>query len=350
MANNTNTGSKKTTYSSSDLVNLAKREYEAVDEQAILSKYNQATATQFAAQQDQNRIAENNFYNQMYNTQRTAMDTIRQSNANAVSTGASRGVQAANELSALLGLQQESIASATEIANARRQTAQEETAAMLQNIVQASQDAATQRQQTLQSMIQAQSLRETELANASAAADRELTAITEDDKAAYETYLNQEGLIGPNGVYTTAYSEQGDSALNKLLENTSRPNYDTYYSGFWDQGGGVENAKKAWYNETKKVYDLFQFTDENYTAYANTQGIDLDAYPTFDDYLKGQRDAMPNNIAVGWGLQGSGEAGAFWFNLDNESKIDANRAIGIKDQTNQFIRGMYKFKFSNQNK
>ena len=41
----------------------------AVDEQAILDKYNAATAAQFAAQREQNRIAENQFYNQMYNTQ-----------------------------------------------------------------------------------------------------------------------------------------------------------------------------------------------------------------------------------------------------------------------------------------
>ena len=86
---------------------------EQVDEQAILDKYNAATIAQYNVQREQNRQAENDFYNQMYNTQRTAMDTIRQSNAAAVSTGASRGVQAANELSALLGLQSESVASAT---------------------------------------------------------------------------------------------------------------------------------------------------------------------------------------------------------------------------------------------
>ena len=130
----------------------------AVDEQAILDKYNAATAAAYAAQRDQNRLAENQFYNQMYNTQRTAMDTIRQSNAAAVYTGASRGVQAANELSALLGLQQESVAGATEIAQARQQTAQEETAAMLDNTLKAYQQAQTERANLIQSAIQADSI------------------------------------------------------------------------------------------------------------------------------------------------------------------------------------------------
>ena len=129
-----------------------------VDEQAILDKYNRATMAQFAAQRMQNEQAENQFYNQMYNTQRTAMDTIRNTNAAAVATGASRGVQAAQELSALLGLQQESVASATEIAQTRQQTAQEETAAVLENVLQAYQQAANERAQIVQQQIEAASV------------------------------------------------------------------------------------------------------------------------------------------------------------------------------------------------
>lgn len=129
-----------------------------VDEQALLDKFNAATTAQYNLQREQNRQAENTFYNQMYNTQQTAMDTIRQSNAAAVSTGASRGIQAANELSAILGLQQESVASATELANANRQTAQEETAAVLENVLNAYQQAEQQRQNLITSAIQGASV------------------------------------------------------------------------------------------------------------------------------------------------------------------------------------------------
>lgn len=149
-----------------------KRAEESIDEQAILDKYNAATTAQFNAQREQNRINENNFYNQMYNTQRTAMDTIRQSNAAAVASGASRGVQAAQELSSLLGLQQESVASATELAQANRQTAQEETAAVLENVLNAYKDAEAARQQAVTQEIQAESLKaEQSQANAAEAAN-----------------------------------------------------------------------------------------------------------------------------------------------------------------------------------
>lgn len=129
-----------------------------VDEQELLDKFNAATVAQYNLQREQNRQAENKYYNQMYNTQKTAMDTIRQNNAAAVATGASRGVQAANELSAILGLQQESVAGATELAQAQRQTAQEETAAVLENVLKAYQQIETERQNAAQNVIQGASV------------------------------------------------------------------------------------------------------------------------------------------------------------------------------------------------
>ena len=50
--------------------------------------------------------AQNDFSNTMASTQSSLADTIRRSQAQAVATGASRGMQAANELSSMLGLQQ----------------------------------------------------------------------------------------------------------------------------------------------------------------------------------------------------------------------------------------------------
>jgi hypothetical protein len=198
-----------------DTISPAKKYYDqanqAIDEQAILDKYNAATAAQFNVQREQNRQAENKFYNQMYNTQKTAMDTIRQSNAAAVSSGASRGVQAANELSALLGLQQESVASATELAQTNRQTAQEETAAVLENVLKAYQQAQQERAQMVQHGIEAASV-ETETAAANATATRAnndaLQAAAETGTANYLSELSNQGK-----VYTD-YSSEGAASLN----------------------------------------------------------------------------------------------------------------------------------------
>jgi hypothetical protein len=180
-----------------------------VDEQAILDKYNAATAAQFDVQREQNRIAENNFYNQMYNTQKTAMDTIRQSNAAAVSSGASRGIQAANELSALLGLQSESIASATELAQANRQTAQEETAAMLENVLNAYQQAQQERMQYVQHAIESESVD----------VQREANAVQQQANVVQQNAneLNAENVKVQNQI-------QQDAALQSALE-TGPENY-----------------------------------------------------------------------------------------------------------------------------
>ena len=66
-----------------------------------LSSANAAMATKQKTQKD----ASERLYNQTYGTQATALDTIRRSNAEAIATGASKGVQAANELSSILGMQ-----------------------------------------------------------------------------------------------------------------------------------------------------------------------------------------------------------------------------------------------------
>lgn len=57
--------------------------------------------------------AQNNYSNQMAQQQASLQDTIRRSQAQAVATGASRGMQAANELSSMLGLQEQAAQGAT---------------------------------------------------------------------------------------------------------------------------------------------------------------------------------------------------------------------------------------------
>ena len=232
-----------------------------VDEQAILDKYNAATIAQYNVQREQNRQAENDFYNQMYNTQRTAMDTIRQSNAAAVSSGASRGVQAANELSALLGLQSESVASATELAQANRQTAQEETAAVLENVLNAYQQASQERSQLVSQAIESASVDAQESANQIAAMEAETNRLTqqtntaatlvsaaENGTAQYLATLQQLGYD-----YSGEASSEGYSSLSSALDGlgtaiggTGTANTGIFTSTDWnDAGTGASKANLA---------------------------------------------------------------------------------------------------------
>ena len=89
------------------------------DEAAIRAKFDAATKAEYDLKRKEYEATANKFYEQMYGTQATALDTIRRSNAAAVATGASRGIQAANELSAILGLQETSTQTAPELAQHR---------------------------------------------------------------------------------------------------------------------------------------------------------------------------------------------------------------------------------------
>lgn len=103
----------------------------------ILSKYDEATAAEYALKNKEYAMTENQFYNQMYGAQGTALDTIRKSQAQAIATGASRGLQAANELASMLGLQQETVASATDLAQQRNMLKDKEAEAYTQNVINA---------------------------------------------------------------------------------------------------------------------------------------------------------------------------------------------------------------------
>lgn len=267
-----------------------KRADETIDEQAILDKYNAATVAQFNAQREQNRINENNFYNQMYNTQRTAMDTIRQSNAAAVASGASRGVQAAQELSSLLGLQQESVASATELAQANRQTAQEETAAVLENVLNAYKEAEAQKQQAVTQEIQAASV-EAEKA-ATKAQTNQQTAENLRNAAIQGTSYYLDELRKQGLDYSVATNEGAtslDLALNSLTATGSaeEPNTGQYFTkdDFASASGRVGSGKAS--EEAARKVQTLQTQVNDICA---TYGLDPAKYQEYITTIQGLTD------------------------------------------------------------
>lgn len=120
---------------------LAEANLTPVNEAELLNKFKAATTAEYNVQRAEQRKTEKNFYNNLYAGQQTVMDTLRKQNSAAVATGASQGVQAANQLAALLGLQQETVAGATDVANQAATIAKEETAQNLTDILTAAQEA-----------------------------------------------------------------------------------------------------------------------------------------------------------------------------------------------------------------
>ena len=77
-------------------------------------------ATKAALQMEQQSGAERGYYSHLAAAQNTALDTIRQQYGNAVATGASKGMQAANMLSAILGTTATANEEATQLAQDRQ--------------------------------------------------------------------------------------------------------------------------------------------------------------------------------------------------------------------------------------
>ncbi len=107
------------------------------DADTLQAKFNDATKAEYEGLRNEYANTENDYYRNMYNTQQDSIDTIRKNNAAAVATGASRGMQAANELSSVLGLQQTSAEGATQLANDRNLLMDKEQAAYKQNAMDA---------------------------------------------------------------------------------------------------------------------------------------------------------------------------------------------------------------------
>ena len=103
------------------------------DKDTILSLLNGATKAQYDAQRQTTQETTDDFYNQMSASQAGLLDTLRSNQAGAVATGASKGMAAAQELSALLGLQATNTQGATDLANAKNKLDAEEAAAYATN-------------------------------------------------------------------------------------------------------------------------------------------------------------------------------------------------------------------------
>jgi hypothetical protein len=117
--------------------NLASQYGINYDEDAILGKFKNATDASYDVLKKEYDVTANKYYDQMGAAGQTALDTIRKSNAKAVATGASKGMQAANELSSTLGLQQVSSDTATQLAQDRNLLMDKQQAADAQNVVNA---------------------------------------------------------------------------------------------------------------------------------------------------------------------------------------------------------------------
>ena len=99
----------------------------------ILEKLNAATKASYASQKQEFGNTENKFYRDMVGNQQDTLDMLRQNQAKAVATGASKGIAAANELSAILNLQDTAAMGASDLGTQRNLLMGKESAAYEKN-------------------------------------------------------------------------------------------------------------------------------------------------------------------------------------------------------------------------
>lgn len=85
--------------------------------EAQTENLNKQSQSAYRQQQIESQKAQNQFAQNQQANQLSALDAIRRSNASAIANGANAGLSAANQLSSILGLQEETSDAATELAN-----------------------------------------------------------------------------------------------------------------------------------------------------------------------------------------------------------------------------------------
>lgn len=126
----------------------------STDVQSIKSMYDRATAAAQAAEERGIANAEAAWQRNLASTQATALDTIRKNNASAIATGASKGMQAANELSAVLGLQDTAVEESTALTQQRLDLADAYAAEYAKNAITAQETADANKQAMMNAAIQ----------------------------------------------------------------------------------------------------------------------------------------------------------------------------------------------------
>lgn len=111
------------------------------DRNEIERIFNQGTDAQYALMQKEAQVAENNYANAQYQNQFNTMEALRAQRNEQIASGMARGLSAASDQATALGIQQEAMGGALELAQNRQMQADQIAAEYAQNVVKALQEA-----------------------------------------------------------------------------------------------------------------------------------------------------------------------------------------------------------------
>ena len=272
------------------------------DKDAILNLLNGATKAQYASQKEDYQDTVDDFYNQMTDSQSSLLDTLRSSQANAVATGASKGMAAAQQLSTILGLQDVTQQTATDLGNEKNKLDAEENAAYATN-----ENTALTTSNSLKEAL-------ANLASTNYGYDTQKYASELDFTAALQAVLG-EIIQSQNSGNATVANAEANLAGTKYAADSNQsggPGYSynkssgSSYSGSSGSGSGTGSTTKtptapaaaSDLQSTGVGNDTYaKNSDGSYTVYpaAGGNGTKLDAagYQTYR--MEGTLDAVNNN-------------------------------------------------------
>ena len=111
------------------------------DRNKIEQIFNQGTDAQYALMQKQAQVAENNYANQQFQNQQNTIEALRAQRNEQIASGMARGISAASDQAVALGVQQEAMNGALDLAQNRQMQADQIAAEYAQNVVKALQEA-----------------------------------------------------------------------------------------------------------------------------------------------------------------------------------------------------------------
>lgn len=95
------------------------------DANSIKKLYQDATNSAYESSQKSQTAAERSFWQSLSNLQNTSMDALKGTESSAIASGTNKGMSAANQLSAILGLQEEGLTQSTDLVANRQLMASE---------------------------------------------------------------------------------------------------------------------------------------------------------------------------------------------------------------------------------
>lgn len=110
------------------------------DREKIENIFNQGTDAKYALMQKEAQIAQNQYANNQFQQQQLALDTVRANRNSQIASGMARGLNAAADQTQVLGLQQQGMSDALELANNQQKMADEVAAEYASNVAKALQE------------------------------------------------------------------------------------------------------------------------------------------------------------------------------------------------------------------